>query len=87
MSLNGADMTTGGSWTSPSGTPLNITSILPLWMDATLNLLQLVAPFKQRSILYPSLQRNNLSYLSLSFYTYYSYLYSPFGTDITFSGS
>ena len=51
--------------------PLNITTVLWLWSQAVVLVDLTLFPLNKRSILFPSLVANNLSYLELGYYCYF----------------
>jgi hypothetical protein len=62
--------------------PLNISIAFLAWYFVAMNVLQLVSPLGERSLLYPSVIQNNLSALFISYLSYRDGLYSTFGKRI-----
>lgn len=82
MPLNGIDLDLTDSPPSVVGSydsMLNASSALELSLWAADNILEFIAPFHQRSLLFPSVELNNLSYLSIAYFCYFEDLYSTFG--------
>ena len=66
--VNGRYIQTADTSILVGGQELNITSLIELWVKAELKVLDLIAPLNgDASVFLPSCQRNNLSYIKISY--------------------
>jgi hypothetical protein len=81
MPSNGLDLISDDKALTFGSEALNITSAVNFWIPAQLALLQLIAPFHQRTFLLPSCEANNLSRISLTYVSYFSDLFLSYGAS------
>jgi hypothetical protein len=81
MPSNGLDLIRGDNTQTFGSEALNITSVVHLWIRTQMALLQLIAPFHQRTFLLPSCEANNLSRISLAYVSYFNDLFLSYGAS------